>query len=382
VSELAASPPIAARPRLWAWLFERGWLLGWFALSRAVIVACAAAVHVAGWPRGYFKTAEFGHWLGVLGGWDGRWYREVAAHGYLLVPGSKSDPAFFPLYPLMLKGGALLGVSMSGAGIFLSNVFFLGGTLAFYELTRQAAGSAFARRAAIYVLIFPFSFVFSMVYPTSFVFASTAFAALLAARRRWLLAGLVVACSTLARPEGMFVAIPMLALLRRQWDTLRPESRGTALGAIAAGPAALLAYPAFLSWALHDPLAWSEAQGAWGRHFSPLGIVGAAAHFTSQEASHPWLIRDLLALVAYLGLLAVARRRGLSSAWTLSGLLMIVLPLASGTVESVARFGLCAFALYWGLAELTRKRRFDFVLRGVSFALLVWWTIALPQINP
>ena len=35
--------------------------------------------------------------------WDGRWYVEIAEHGYTYDPNAQSSVAFFPLYPALMR---------------------------------------------------------------------------------------------------------------------------------------------------------------------------------------------------------------------------------------------------------------------------------------
>jgi hypothetical protein len=71
------------------------WLLGWWGVGRLVAIGTALALRPTVW---------------TLDRWDGRWYRMVARGGYLLVPGRQSDPAFFPLYPILLRAVHAVGV--------------------------------------------------------------------------------------------------------------------------------------------------------------------------------------------------------------------------------------------------------------------------------
>src|SRR5207237_1206701 len=86
--------------------------------------------------------------------WDGIWYRLIADHGYLLVAGRQSDPAFFPLYPLLLKVAAATGLPLGVAGIVLSNLLFLAALLVFDVFGRDVVGPSVARRATILLAVF------------------------------------------------------------------------------------------------------------------------------------------------------------------------------------------------------------------------------------
>lgn len=173
----------AARPRrvsrALAWFAAWRGVLAWALATRALIFGCALVVHLAHRPRGYFPASAYASPLTVLGSWDGRWYRMVAANGYSLVPGHKSDAAFFPLYPLLLRGVHSLGLGFVTSGVVISNLVFLVGLIAFFELTGMLLSREEAQRAAVWVCVFPLSFVFSMAYPTGLVFAAFALSMIL-----------------------------------------------------------------------------------------------------------------------------------------------------------------------------------------------------------
>lgn len=356
---LAWTLPARLRP----WL----WLVGWWALGRAVTIAAALAV------RPSF------HELGI---WDGKWYRMVAKTGYLLVPGRQSDPAFFPFYPILLRTLHGIGIPYEVGGPLLSNGALLATLGVFYALTRELGGADLARRATIYVAIFPFGYVFSMTYPESIVLGLVAGAGLAGLRRRWWLAGLLGAAAALTRPEGVFVALPLLGILWRQRHELTPARRGVALGAVLAPAAALLSYPAYLGSVVHNAHAWQTAQAGWDRHFHILGFVKAIEHLGHAIGQDHWLLRDVVCVVVYLVLLGVALRGGLPWLWILAGLIVVVLPPFSGAFDSISRFGLVVPPIFWGLAVLGRNRTVDWTLRVLSLGLLVGAVASLPYVFP
>lgn len=356
-------------------------ITGWWLGSRALVLACAAILHWQRWPRGYFHP-EFRSVLAVLTAWDGRWYTEVARNGYLLVPGHQSDPAFFPLYPALLRSGQLVGLSYAAAGILISHVVLLGGLLVFYRLGRTFLPEPDARRAAIFAAVAPMGFTFSMVYPESVVFASMAAAGLAAVRGRWLWCAAFAAAATLARPQGIVIVLPVAAAVLRAWPSLSSRARGLAAGAVAAPLAALLSYPVYLGSVLGDPHAWTKAQQAWGRSFRWDGFVAAFGQLPARNGTDHWILRDALFCLGYVLLLAVAYRAGVPRGWIAAGAVMVLLPLETGSFISVARFGLLALAVFWGLAVLGRRRAIDWSLRALSVGLLVVLTLTMPLIFP
>lgn len=356
-------------------------LVGWWAASRGIVFACAALLHWLRSPSGYFRP-EFRSVLAVLTAWDGRWYDQVARNGYLLVPGHQSDPAFFPFYPVLLRLGHGAGLSYAAAGIVISNTVLLGGLLAFYRLGRELLPERDAYRASVFAAIAPMGFAFSMVYPESLVFATMAVAGLAALRGRWLVCAAAAAAATLARPQGALLVLPIAAAARQAWPRLEPHARGLAAGAVAAPIAALAAFPLYLGEVLGDQHAWSKAQQAWGRSFQWDGFVHAFEQLPARNGTDHWILRDALFCLAYVLLLVVAYRAGVPLAWVVASALMVLLPIETGSFISVARFGLLAFGVFWGLAVLGRRRPVDWALRCVSIGLLIALTLTMPLIFP
>jgi hypothetical protein len=364
-----------------AWADRRTIVAAW-AGSRVLVLAGAIGLHWVRRPRGYFGAPIFHHLLGPLEAWDGTWYRLIAAHGYLLVPGRQSDPAFFPLYPLLLKGAGSTGIPLGLAGVLLSNALFLGALLAFDMFGREVVGTTRAREATVILAVFPTTYVCSMVYPESLLLLTFALAGWFASTRRWTACAIAAALAGLARPEGALLVLPIAAAVAARWRDAGAQERGRAAAAVLAAPAAAASFPLYLGWALHDPFAWSKAQHAWGRSFRSDGVMHAFTGLVHQLGHQAWSVRDLVFCFVTLALLAAAWRLQLPRAWTVLGLLLVVLPLGSGSFESDARFGLVALPAYWALAAPTRGRAARRTLLTVSVALLVAATWTLPLVFP
>jgi Gpi18-like mannosyltransferase len=351
---LALSPP----PR---------WLLGWWGVGRIVTIGTAFALKPTVW---------------TLDRWDGRWYRMVARGGYLLVPGRQSDPAFFPLYPILLRGVHAAGLGWGVAGPLVSNLALLLGLGLFYALTREIFSEPIARHSTTYLAIFPLGYVFSMAYPESLELVLLTAAPLAAVRRRWWVATACAGAAALTRPEGLFLAVPLAGIAWSQRRSLPPVRRGAALAAVLAPVAALASYSLYLDDVLHDPLAWSQAERAWGRAFRISGAYRAFVHLPAAVGHTPWLIRDVAFFFLYLVLLYGAWRLGTPLVWLAAGAAVVVLPLFTGAFDSIARFGLLAPSLFWGLAELTKEARARRVVQSLSLVLLVLGTASFAYVFP
>lgn len=343
------------------------WLLGWWAVGRLVAIATALALAPTVW---------------TLDRWDGSWYRMVARGGYLLVPGRHSDPAFFPLYPIMLRSLHEAGIGWGVAGPLLSNLAFLLGLVLFYALSREMFSEPLARRATTYLAVFPLSYVFSMTYPESVVLVFLLAAPLAALRGRWWIAAFCAGAAALGRPEGLFLALPLADIAWRQRRELSPTRRGAALASVLAPVAAVASYSLYLATVLHDPLAWSQAERAWGREFRISGAYEAFAHLPATLGHDPWLVRDVVFFFLYLALLYAARRVGTPLAWLAAAAAIVIIPVFTGAFDSIARFGLLAPPLFWGLAGLTRSARAERAVCVVLLLLLVLGTASLAYVFP
>ena len=94
--------------------------------------------------------------LGVWQDWDACWYERIATVGYQ--PG---DPSvnFFPLYPLLMRvTGMLLGGNLTLGGLVVSSVTYVAAMVGLYRLTCYDSGERVARRALLYISVFPTTF--------------------------------------------------------------------------------------------------------------------------------------------------------------------------------------------------------------------------------
>jgi hypothetical protein len=358
---------VRASERAQAWVA----IAGWWLFSRALVFVTAVIVQAVHWPQSRWVGPLVHRPLALLTAWDGRWYRMVATRGYLAVPRHQSDTAFFPLYPSLLRLAHGAGISLDTAGLVLANGALLVGLVALYELARCWTDEATARRAALYGAIFPIGYVFSMVYPEALVLAAIALAGVFATRGRWAAAAIAAALAALTRPEALLLVLPLGVLAVRAWPALEVRRRWHALTAVLAAPAAILGV-CFYDWrTFGDPLAFGTAQRAWGRAFELEGPQRALSELVrSFGSSNVWLFRDAAFCVVYIVLL-VAAARVVPPAWIAAGVLMVALPLWSGSFTSDARFGAVAPPVYVGLATIGRRRSLDLALRVVSVVLLV-----------
>lgn len=318
-------------------------------------------------------THDLGAVTDVWARWDSVWFLRIAKHGYDAASGAAS--AFYPLYPgtVGVLGRVLFGHYVL-AGILVSLAAAFGSFLLLHRVAEERLGADGARRAVLYLAVFPFALFLQAVYSESLFLLLVLAAFTLAERNRFAGAGLVAGLAILTRAAGLAL-LPALALLA--WHH-RDRLRALAGVALAAPVAAV--YPLVLWQQLDDPWAFANAQDRWHRHLSwagPFGgiwdglvagwrgleqfVVGHGTHVSGANPMHAAAenVQALAFLFLFLALTVVAWRRfgapyGLFAAVSLA--IPLSYPSSRWPLLSLPRFGLVIFPLFLALAALTATR--------------------------
>lgn len=200
--------------------------------------------------------------------WDSVWYLTIAEHGY----GDKQDhaqAAFYPLYPLLMRGLGWIVGSPLVAGILVSLACFLVALVLLHKLAVLELGERDARGTVLLVAFFPTALFFSAVYSESLFLLVTVGAFLAARNRRWAWAGALGGLAALTRNSGVLLLVPLAILFFQQE---RYGRRRQALW-LALVPLGLALYLGWSAIALGDAFAPYHAQALWLRHFEPLGAL-------------------------------------------------------------------------------------------------------------
>jgi hypothetical protein len=206
--------------------------------------------------------------------WDAGWFLRVAVDGYphaYTYDGNGqlqgNELAFFPVYPMLIRGVSALGIEAPSAALVVSWLASIGAAIALHLL-----GTTLHDRRAGWALVAiccsaPVAVVFSMAYSEGIFLAFVAGMLVAAHRRVWWAAGLLGLSAALTRPTGAAAA---LALAVAAILAVR-ESRRGAWRPLAAAAVALAGVPLFLAWVglrVGDPFAWFRIQTAgWGTSF-------------------------------------------------------------------------------------------------------------------
>jgi len=314
--------------------------------------------------------------------WDARHFLEIAEFGYT---DPRTDPhatAFFPLWPLMIRGLAATGMSLSLAAMLLATAASVVAVAYLYRLAEEelnrGAGSAgpqepngAGRRASLYLLFFPTAVFLVAPYSESLFLAGAIPAFYYARRKRWIMSGMFAAVAMGARAAGVFLLFGLLLEFVRQRDFSGASLRRVLMAAVIA-LLPLVAFGGYLWQVKGDPLYFfTDQRLGWGREFSgPLDALRTTWDATRVDAGEGaftnfvigWRVE--IAAVA-LGILAVLWAM-LKREWGYAGYMGVLLAflVTSTFYLSVPRMLLSMFPIVLFVAEWTGRetRRHETVL--------------------
>lgn len=261
-------------------------LLACYALTRVLAVLAMAVA--ATW----FQTpAGVGHLHAtvgdVLGLWDSVWYRRIAEGGYPLPLPADPDTgrltysawAFYPGFPLLVRGLMLTGLPFTAAAVALNLVLGAAAVLLVWQAFRfalhaapQPARERLALVAAALWCLYPATGILVMPYTEALACVLVPAALLMLMRRHYLWVGVVAVALGFTRGVAPALACAALAHLVIRWREDRAAGlvplrgqRASALAMLAATAVSAVAWPVLVGVATGLPTAFFDVQAAWGQ---------------------------------------------------------------------------------------------------------------------
>ncbi|MEI6690143.1 MAG: mannosyltransferase family protein [bacterium] len=361
---------ILLRLLVWCLVVLAVMVLGYFLLpSRYAPLAFLAPI--------YRSTFLLWSWANF----DGEHYLLIAQYGYQMIAG-QSEYAFFPLFPLVIR---FVGMLLLGDYYLASHLIVICSLIGFaYFLTRwtsKMGGKLYS--ILLQELIFPGAIFLASIYTEPLYLFLTIIVFIFAENKQWGRAALFTAFATATRINGVFLVLFLLIKMFRQKLTPLSIISNSLLSI-----SGLLSYMTYLYLTTGNALSFYVAQSGWGK--STLTMPwDTVIRYT--QALTTGFIPDLTHLVVavevvvtlYLITLFVLSyiRHTLDLAYLIYCLGNLALPLATGSLGSMPRFGLLLFPLFLVLGSFSKpKRVILYVVSGtlavigvILFTRGYWW---------
>lgn len=297
----------------------------------------------------------------VFDSWDGHWYLEIVRGGYphhimpnvtYFVPDARA--AFFPLYPriihyidIIIPGGPvsialLFNLIMGGIFIYLVGV-----------IAKQMYDIKTAEKAMIIAAMFPGSFVLSWAYSEALLLTLAALCFLALQKKQWLLAGIIAAFGTAARPNGiaLVAACGIAALL-----AIKEDREWKSLIAPVLAPIGFVSYMIFLKMHTDENAAWFRVQTEAWKEGTSFGVTALQRTFSFflHPSSSPTTVLTAASMFAMGLALWTLRKYRLPAMYAAYTAVVLVLMLLPATVTARPRFLFTAFPLVFPVARTLR----------------------------
>ncbi len=365
------------------------WNVAGVAAARAVAAAIACTLvgsAAIGWygVTGIGRTTHrFAQWpfVDMWIRWDAGWYQGIATDGYYFDAADQSSAAFFPVYPLLIRGLVRLGADPFLAGIGLSFAFGVLAAAAFSSWANERAGEQAASTATWALLLWPFAFfLYGAVYSDALFLWLVVSAFSTLERGRLVAATAFGAVATATRPIAIAVVLGLVArqLEKRKeaGEPLRPVDFLPVLSGLG-----LAAFMVFLWTRFGDPLAFVHAQAGWSQLTGPEAVLKLGL-FRSVDSPDDLVLPMLHAVLALSALgVAIAQRHRLGRAYALYVALVLGMPLVSSRdFIGLGRYALAAFPAFLAFARVAEPRprlKWGWLLLSAGLLLLmtVRWAI-------
>lgn len=315
--------------------------------------------------------------------WDAGWYAEIAKNGYWYTSGAQSPVAYFPLYPLAVRGLAFIGVNRWVAGPLISLLCAVLGMLLFRKWALEVKPAA-ASTAFLALLLYPFTeYLYGVMYSDALFLLVGVGAFYMVEKDRPFAAAVLGALATACRPvaPALVIGLVLRSLERRRtaglpitWKQFVPTLAGVGFAA----------YLLFLGLEFHDPLAFAHVQGAPGWEQTPgwhswLKVAWFKSMFPRVDPLVAIRLGGHAAVTIGCLVLSVVTFRRLGIGYGAYCLVCIGIPaFATKDFQGLGRYAIAAFPLFVTWATVLDARpRFRLAWLVGSALCLVWFAIAL-----
>ncbi|MEW6491164.1 MAG: mannosyltransferase family protein [Cyanobacteriota bacterium] len=363
-----ATDGLEVRSKTPNWIAGLAFVIAMWLLSRLVIVVAMQLIaplhpispvrHTDPLPLDFLPGFVPQSSWALFSHWDGAWYRKIVTSGYeYLNDGKFHAIAFFPIFPLVIRGVMALGLPFDVAGTLVNNLAFLGALLLLYRWVLERYDANVARWTTAVLAWCPLSLYGTVIYTEGLFLLVTTAAMRAFDNSQYAKAAMWGALATATRTMGIAL-LPSFFLTA--WKEQRPPI-AYAVGIATIG--GLLLFSLYCAIRFGDPLAFVHVQQAWDWQHPTWDKIIKKALKLDEE--------NLTRVIAFFGggYLLWYFRTKLPFVAMVYGFCSIAIIQTTGSLSSVSRYvyGIVSISLALGLL-LARYPRWGY-LTMVLFAI-------------
>ena len=295
--------------------------------------------------------------------WDSGHYLGIAVSGYQF-----PQQAFFPLWPLLIKSFTMLGLSHQWVSYLLTFILGLANFILFYLLAKKLIDRQKAKWALIIFACYPATIFLHAGYSENLFLFLTMSSFLLFENKKYWLSAIMAGLTSASRIVGIAISVSF-------WFTKITFTKKLLMSLT--GLFGLIAYMSYLYFNHGDFLFFIKGQQAWceaaGRcqftlPLMPLlqyGWLLLSGAITVNLLSFRFI--DWFSSMVFLGSLFLVWKR-LPTRYLIYSLVVLLMPLSSGTTTSMVRMTLIAFPIFLVSPYLLKNKK---VIIGLALLLLL-----------
>lgn len=313
---------------------------------------------------------------------DAGWYADIIEHGYKVAPFSlegQANWAFFPLYPLLVRLLSLnLYLDYRIIGMVVSNMAMLGALFLLYRLVKSELDEESAKRTVLYLCIFPTSMYLSSLFTESLFLFLIVGGFYFARQGKWWASGTLGFFASLTRVGGIVLLPVLLFEYLRQNDFNFKSLMRKQVIAVFLSPLGLVVFMLYLKLITGNPLAFSDIQATWGRGLaSPLKpLFEYIANPVIIDPANPWNFASLNFISALIFIwLSYKAFKVLGTSYGLLSLLLILLPLSTGSLSAIGRYELTIFPAFAVVGWIAKNRHVNELILVTLSVMLGFATV-------
>jgi Gpi18-like mannosyltransferase len=194
----------------------------------------------------------------VFWAWDSYWYERIAILGYDYAnDGQQHAVAFFPLFPLLIKGLIYLGIPFNIVGTFINNLAFLGALLLIYGWIAEVYNLNISKWTIAFLVWCPLSIYGTVIYTEGLFLLLTTATLRAFEKKQYFLVAIFGSLTTACRVTGLAIvpALLLTSILQKRALIAYLSSLSVSFG--------LLLYMLYCGITFQQPIAFILVQKAW-----------------------------------------------------------------------------------------------------------------------